>query len=335
LSFVAASAAGIDSSAILVKLDGVVVPDPTITGSSTSWNVSYPKLLPNTTYSASISFVTKNGAVFSKNFSFDTFASSNYTWEAEDFNYDNGKYLDGPQTNAYRGLTAVDLVDAHNTDGGGSYRTVGTAAAPGGLATESCGDVVRAQYAATGMTDYDVGYTSAGDWANYTRHFPKGSYNIFMRAANPNASGTDTVEISGPVSGRFNVPNTGGWQIYTWVPMVDAAGNRVVYVSDGSAQTMLIKTIAGIYNANFYMLVPVASSATAPVLTVSASAGKVTVAFPTQTGAAYQVEYKNSLGDTAWTSLNGPVSGNGATQSVTDSPAGGSRFYRVKVSSQP
>lgn len=332
LSFVAASTVGVDSNSVVVTLNGVVVSNLVFTGSSTAWTVSCPNLATNTAYAANIYFTTKNSAVFSKSFNFDTFSPSNYTWEAEDFNYDNGKYIDNPQTNAYSTLVAVDMVDAHNTDGGGAYRPVGTAAAPGGLATEGCGDVARVQYIGTGMTDYDIGYTGAGDWANYTRQFPKGTYNIYMRASNPNASSTDTVEITGPVSGRFNVPNTGGWQVYTWAPMVDANNKPVAYVSDGSAQTLKIATLVGTYNANFYMLVPSSSiNITAPVLTVSRGAGKVELSFATQAGASYQVQYKDRLSDTDWSSLGGSVAGNDAIQSVSDTIGAANRYYRVQV----
>ncbi len=333
LSFVAASTAGIDADALVVTLNGVdVTGNLSITGSATSWQVSYPKLTSNTIYTANISCLTKSGGVLAKTFSFDTFSPAYYTWEAEDFNYNSGQYLDNPQTNAYSTLVAVDLVDAHNTDGNAGYRPVGTTAAPGGLATEACGDVARAQYIGTGMTDYDVGYTTAGDWANYTRKFPKGSYNIYARVANPNAAGTDTIEISGPVSGQFNVPATGNWQVYTWTPLVDASGKLVAYTADGSAQTMKISTIAGIYNANFYLLVPAnAASATGPTLTVSRSAGKIGLSFTTQSGSSYQVQYKSSLNDASWSSLGSPVAGNGTAQTINDTLGGGNRFYRVMV----
>jgi hypothetical protein len=44
--------------------------------------------------------------------------------------------------------------------------------------------------------------------------------------------------------------------------------------------------------------------------------------------------YKNNLTDPGWTQLAGggnPVTGNGLTQSVTDSLGQGQRFYRLSV----
>lgn len=328
LAFNATSSAGINTNEITVTLNGVAATGLAFTGSSTNWTVSYPNLQPDKVYTATISMTSSNGLPALSTIVFDTFSPAYYTWEAEDFDYGGGKYFDNPQTNAYRNMTATGGVDANNSNGGGAYRAVGTTAAPGGLATENCGDQTRAQYVGTGMTDYDVGYTDGGDWANYTRRFPAGTYNIYMRGANPNASGSNSAEISGPVSGHFAVPNTGGWQIYTYVPLIDASGNLVEFTTTGAAQTVKISTTGGSYNANFYMLVP----ATAVRLTAIAASGGIDISFRTQTGSNYQLQYKSALGDSAWTNLGSAITGDNTTKTVHDSPSGGARFYRLQVS---
>ena len=223
LSFLASSSAGVTNVTVALTettLTGATkvanltpVKGLTITGPNTGETVS-AVLKSNRLYSATITIQDANGASANSTVSFDTIIPS-YTFEAEDWNYTDtntvvsGLYIDNPQTNAYAGKGSTDYVDAHNTDGGHSYRPGGDAAPPngqnGGLATENCGDKTRAQYVGTGRTDYDVGYTGNGDWANYTRHFPAGTYNIFMRAANPNGAGTDSAEMSGPVAGRFEI----------------------------------------------------------------------------------------------------------------------------------
>ena len=44
----------------------------------------------------------------------------------------------------------------------------------------------------------------------------------------------------------------------------------------------------------------------------------------------YQVQYKNNLPDTSWTSIGSPITATDATASYVDTTAGGSsRFYRV------
>jgi hypothetical protein len=81
-------------------------------------------------------------------------------------------------------------------------------------------------------------------------------------------------------------------------------------------------------NVNFFMLVPVTPS---PKLTATVSGGNIHISFPTQNGYGYQLLYKNLLTDPNWTSLGSPISGNGSVQSVNDSAAGNTRFYRVQV----
>jgi hypothetical protein len=61
--------------------------------------------------------------------------------------------------------------------------------------------------------------------------------------------------------------------------------------------------------------------------------GSFSLAFPTEKGKSYTVQYKNTLND-PWTNLPGmPVSGTGGDLTITDPTAAGqpSRFYRVVV----
>ena len=80
-------------------------------------------------------------------------------------------------------------------------------------------------------------------------------------------------------------------------------------------------------NTGFFML-----AATVPDLKLKAalSGGNIIISFPTQTGFNYQVLYKTHLSDANWTPLGSPVAGNGSVQSVPDSAAGASRFYKVQ-----
>ncbi len=66
-------------------------------------------------------------------------------------------------------------------------------------------------------------------------------------------------------------------------------------------------------------------------LTISRTGGAVALSFPTATGFTYHVEYKTLLNDSPWTPLT-TQAGNGGTQTVTDSSAGGlARFYRLRI----
>ena len=272
LTFTAASSAGIAPSAISVQLTGTSLPGQTfattlttangliVTGTPTSRNVSAP-LASNQVYTAVIQVTDANENTTSSTVSFDTITPA-YTFEAEDFDYIGGQFFDNPQTNKYSGLNVTYGVDAQNGNfggGGSSYR-------PSGLNTEGVGDKPRAAYR-TGLTDYDVGWNNggSGNWGNYTRTFPAGTYNIYMRAANPNGATADAASMALVTSGRgtssqtttnlgtFSVPQTGNWQVYTWVPLEDANGNLALF-SGGGVKTLRVSTDNGSYNANFYLL---------------------------------------------------------------------------------
>jgi hypothetical protein len=61
----------------------------------------------------------------------------------------------------------------------------------------------------------------------------------------------------------------------------------------------------------------------------------VVLSFSTGSGSTYQVQYKTQLSDATWTPLGSPIVGTGSTQTVQDSLAAASRFYRVQISTQP
>lgn len=338
-TFTVNSVPGITTNNVVVTLNGLKPAGLTLSGSSRVLKGSCP-LATNVVYTATITLTDANGSSTYTTI-FGTFQSNNYTFEAEDWDYDNGKFFDNPQLNAYAGQSGVDGVDAHNTSGGSTaYRPSGA----GDLGNEGNGDQKRAQYVSAGTNDYDIGWTAGGQWANYTRTYPKGVYNVYLRAASPNGT-TDAVSLAwvtsgqgttnqtlGPSLGAFNVPSTSGYQNYTWVPLVDSLGNRAQITTSGAVATLRMTEVKGGYNLNFFMLVQAA--ATAPNLSVSLTGDKVIISFPTQTGAIYQVQYKNNLTDSAWTPLGSPISGTGVPGSVQDSLAGSARFYRAVLTAQ-
>lgn len=336
LSFVASSAVGVDSKSVVVTLNGTPASNLVFGGSPTNLTVSFGNLQPETAYSAKLTVNTTNNDPYVLNYTFDTFTSTHYTVEAEDYDYGGGKYIDNPPVDAYAGLAGVDGVDAHNTSTGvgAAYRAEST----GDLGNEIAYDLARAAFA--GTNDYDIGWTAAGNWGNYTRTYPKGSFNVYLRGSSPSgqASGADFSRVTSGAGtpnqatnwlGTFNFPATGGYQSYTWVPLVDSTGKAVVVTNSGSVSTYRLSQNSGGWNANFFMFVPLA--ATGPQLTAKLSADKITISFATQSGASYQVEYKAKLSDASWTALGSPIVGNGSVQSVQDPTSQSTRFYHVKV----
>jgi hyaluronate lyase len=331
-AFNVTSGYGILASNVVLNVNGVIVTNLVFSGSGTNWNVSYPHLLPNTVYTITLTATDTNGNVATTSKSFDTFSAANYTWEAEDFDNGGGRYIDNPQTNAYAGLSALVNGDTHQVNFGGKdlYR-------PNGMDTEVNGDVVRPQYNGTGYSDYSIGYFSAGSWANYTRHYPAGNYNVYARLAAGGGATTCTLSrVTGGWGttsqttnflGIFSVPNT-AWESYNYIPLADNFGNLVAVSLNGSTNTLQLGRPASATadcNANFLMLVP--------VFTLNAFEGNtnVVISFPTQAGFNYQTQYKTNLTDAQWSALGSPIAGNNLMESVTNSISSHNCFYRVQI----
>jgi autotransporter-associated beta strand protein len=337
-SFAVAAPEGVASSNIAVTLNGVAVTNLIFAGSATGWTVSYPDLAINAAYTASVTVTDSVGNVVSNTVGFDTFTPANYTFEAEDFDDNGGHFIDNPQTNAYANLGSVSGIDYTNTNpgqGSAAYR-------PQGLETEPAGDVPRPAYG-NGLQDYDVGFNSSRNWGNYTRHYPPGTYDVYLRAANGNGSTADSASLSVVTSGQgtanqtttklgaFSVPGTGNWQIYTWVPLLGSNGNLVHLTTTGSEETLRVTTDNGNYNANFYELAPTTVPVIPVTLAASMNNGGITMLLQTQIGFTYQAQYTESLTATNWTSLGSPLSGNGAAQTISAAIVGNTRFYRVQI----
>lgn len=330
-AFNAVSAVRILSNNITLTLNGATVTNLIFNGASTNWNVSFPHLSPNTLYTAVVTATDINGYVVTTTKTFDTFSAGNYTWEAEDYDYAGGHFIDNPQTNAYASFGALTNIDSRQVNFGGTflYR-------PSGMDTEVNGDSVRPAYAGTGFSDYSIGYFSPGAWANYTRHFPTGNYNIYARLAAGSAATTCTLyRVTGgwgttnqPTNllGTFSVPLT-AWESYNYIPLRDSQGNLAAVALTGATNTLRLArpgNVTGDCNANFLMLVP--------VFGVDAALGgtNITLSFPSQSGFNYLVQYKNDLGDPSWSPLM-DIAGDDTRKSVNDPATNNAHFYRVQI----
>lgn len=243
----------------------------TITGNSTDENVSFA-LATDTLYSVTFLMTDGAGNNSSTNIVFDTINPNYYTWEAEDWDYSGGHFIDNPQTNAYQGLLAdyeIDSVCPGGPSGDNAYGRGLKSDTTTAMSTEPAGDVPRSPYINTPFTDYAIGYTAGGQWGNYTRTYPAGIYNIYVRIADGGGatsdsgtfslvtSGTGTSSQTWSQIGTFNAPASGGWNTYTWTPVLNAAGYLARFVgSNGVPQTLHMALVNANCNLNFYMLVP-------------------------------------------------------------------------------
>jgi hypothetical protein len=275
--------------------------------------------------------------------SFATYNSNNYQWEAEDYDYNGGQFIDN-QINAYSGLASVSGIDIVESDPNGAYTYRPSPGIPTSTGDVG-GELSRAQFTSGGGagTDYDIGYFGPNSWANYTHHYPAGTYNVVARVAEGNNPTEDVLYMvtngAGTASQTTNLLGTfrivvSGWSSWRWSPLVDNNGNPVVITLDGSQTTLRVGgSLLGHDEANvgFLMLAPTVAPANSVKITPSINAGSIVLSFPTQTGFSYQVQYKNSLSDASWTPLGSPLPGSGVVQSANDTIGGGPRFYRVQI----
>ncbi|HEX3800105.1 MAG TPA: glycosyl hydrolase family 28-related protein [Verrucomicrobiae bacterium] len=269
-SFMAFSTNGINNNGITVQvvatnLAGQVYANTfssanglIVNGNSTTKSVSAP-LITNALYKMTVRVSDTLGNSATNTLSFDT-VSPAYTFEAEDFDYNGGSFIDNPMPDAYlnlAGVVGIDYTNGITGQGGASYR-------PQGIETEGASDKLRLAF--SGITDYDVGFANAGNWANYTRTIAAGNYNFYMRAASPGAAITDAASVGTLTSGRgtsnqvilklgtIGVQDTGSYQTYTWIPLKDTSGNLVKIAGTGE-ETFRVTTDRSGFNVNYYMLV--------------------------------------------------------------------------------
>ena len=336
LSFTVTTAgATFPANGIKVNLDGLdVSSNLAITGSSSVENVVYSGLLTNAPHTAIITVTNSLGHGLSVTNQFDTFSQGNYMVEAEDFDYNGGQYVSAINwyPDAYQALGGTAEIDFHHSTVAGElfpYRF----GIPQSLVANYVVEA-RQKFIDAGAIDYQLDWFGAGDWANYTGVYPTGSFNVYVRSAGLSGnsfamyldqvvSGAGTTNQVTQRLGTWGAPGR-GQQTYAWVPLTDAGLVAPVAVNLGGVSTLRVSTPTGLCYPNYFMLVP----ASGITLSAARSGSNVSLAFPTQAGAAYRVFYRADLATGNWILLT-TLLGDGTTKSVSDPMTGSQRFYKV------
>ena len=327
---------------ISLILNGVdVTSQLTISGSPNGWNVSMPLALNVGRYSAAITVQDANTNVATTTVYFDTFNPTNFTWEAEDYDFNGGSFIDNPTPTSGPAANSYFGTDSAYRDGL-LVRTPRNPATPYtnymrfSLGIDVCGDYpplakyVSARLADPNVKDYNLAYWTSNSWANYTHTYPAGSYNVYARMASGTGGSVQLDKVTGGETthlGQFNLPNW-GWGIYSWWPLVDANGQPVT-VSIGGVN-ILRATTDGSANANRFMLVTPLAAIISPAITATVASGSVVLSFPTQSGHLYQVWAKYNLTDANWSPV-GALSGDGSVRLWGEPASQAHRFYRLIV----
>jgi hypothetical protein len=265
---------------------------------------------------------------------FDTFSQTNFMWEAEDYDYNGGQHVINYTPGCYASFVSVSNIDFNHTINGGEptdgsdfqYRQ-------NGIPQQPAADYLRQVFINAFQTDYQLYWYGGGDWADYTRTYPTGTFNVYARS-----SGLDiyTMNLGQVVSGAGTtnqvITPLGQWgsigvniNTFGWVALTDASLVTPAVVHLGGVSTLQVFTPTGNCYPNYFMLVPTS----AINLSAARAGNNVNISFPTQAGWGYRVFYRTSLTTGNWTFLSS-VAGDGTMKSVPDSTVGGSqRFYKV------
>jgi hypothetical protein len=305
ISFNVSSPSGftINSSGIHLTLNGTDVSGSlVISGSASSRNVTYSGLQSNLTYTVAISATDVSNLTVNASTYFETMwygiLPVTYLWEAEDWDFSSGLYIDNPDIcnapgdpNCYFGKVGVQGVDEINTTGAsGPYRS----GDPMGQAPS--GDYLRPTLASADRVDYCINPFNGNptfigaEWVNYTRDWPNSTNWIIARLATDiGFSGTIGLSQITPtatnVLGTFTINGGRGWTTFENVYLKDTNGNNAAVVLNG--KETLRATSGGNLLPNYFMLV--AAELDLPVLTGM---------YPTGTR---PFEYTNTLSFTATT----------------------------------
>jgi beta-glucanase (GH16 family) len=336
-----APCAGLATNAFEVRINGVDVSTLlAVSGLATQRQVRFAGLTTNAEYNVWVRATDLQGLSTEAAWQFNTYRQDNFIWEAEDFDFSGGQFLDQPmpssvsRTNSYFGRVGVSNVDRRETsfDGDRLYR-------PGdAMATLVASDFLRQRFADaiqagdTNVKDYKLGYFYAGEWANYTRTYPAGRFRVLARLAG--GAGAATLHLDRVTGGHGTTGQTTarlgsfsftgrGWQAFDWVPLRTNGSVSVVLALGGRA-TLRASTTGG-NDPNCFMLVPADVPVTARV---ALDAGTVKLGVPTFAGAPYAVLWTQDLREAQWQTL-AEFTGDGREMQTPVPLAGAQRFFRV------
>ncbi|TAK97782.1 MAG: hypothetical protein EPO07_12720, partial [Verrucomicrobia bacterium] len=181
----------VSSNFVSVFLNGVLQTSRTFntTAATNQLFADYaPAIAPNTFYTCLITAQDANGNIVTNTSTFNTFLATDLYIDAGDYNYGSGLFVDNPSpTNAYAGLPGTNGIDYLDLDLNGTNNLYRPGDLPQilSLNSDATGDIFdHAGERAGGYTTYNLGFTDAGEWQNYTRTIPTATnYSIYARAA--------------------------------------------------------------------------------------------------------------------------------------------------------
>lgn len=120
---------------------------------------------------------------------------------------------------------------------------------------------------------FNVGWTVANEWLEYTVNVTAGTYKIDARVAATAAGKSFRVELDGATIATFNVPNTTGWQTWQTVSV-----NNVVLT--GGQKVLRVFAVTGDFNLDNLVFTTGTTQNQAPSVNLTAPSNNATFAAP-------------------------------------------------------
>ena len=312
----------VEAAGVSLRIDGATV-TPTVTKAGGEAIVSYAPAggwAANSTHTASLTFGDRT---IDWTFAIGATKTPVFFIEAEDYNSAGASQAAASQMpytgGAFAGLGATHETDYREVDVTNDsplYRVGENPPTP----LDRTGD--RDRGLGEIVVNYKAGWVASGQWYNYTRDFPAGTYNVYAAVSHGDAAdsatriGGNLAKIAGATPeplGAFAGPATGGWGNNSLLPLMDVATtNTMVALPLSGTQTLRYTTQNGDWD--FMLFVPVGDSGPTPTIGIS-PAGVIT--------------YTGTL--EASTTVNGTYSAvTGATSPYTVPKTGAAMFYRAQ-----
>jgi hypothetical protein len=270
---------------IVLTLNGVRytngTPGVNITPTSTTSTLrtfTLSNLTANVYYNGDITATDNQAASSTVHYEFDTFSPTNLTVEVEDYNFstngtDGGVFIDNPtlvaepgtSATSYNGVTGLQDIDFHDNQGApGAYGDPNHSYRSDNPRQYHTADGPRKKYldaGGTGAGFYETQLASDvanGDWLNYSRTFPAGTYNVYIREGNYNmaymlaalervtsnpATNGQTTRPLGYFFQLGGVAGDTGFDVHRTLPLTDASGNKVIVRFAGGVDTVRLREI--------------------------------------------------------------------------------------------
>lgn len=241
--------------ALVVKLNGQIITSTNglvLGGNGTVRTASLGGLESNTNYVAELIVTDSDGVTRTETLYLDTFATTNLLIEVEDYNFESGNFFTAPvrtpegawADNSYtdrEGTSEVDYFDTRAAPNGTDtpYRTLDPVRMARSLDLRRPLDFDPE----AGVYDYDVGDIAAGEWLNYTREVPAGTYEVYLREAVINFATADSVLEQ--VTGDPHQPDQTTQVVGTFFGYLSGYSFRNVPLTDGIGQEKMVLRLEG------------------------------------------------------------------------------------------